>query len=165
MRRYTTLAAVLALLVVSAIPAGAGGNGNTQVEGLGEFDVAGVCQDAEGAGSDLAIILTGDLNGCLYGWVGPGGFNPSFTYKEVGTEVFVGCLADGTTCGTFDTTYLFTAKYADANFNGQEWGRCQHPIVKGSGTGDFSGITGRIDFKDDVVAGNADYRGHIKLAG
>jgi hypothetical protein len=25
-------------------------------------------------------------------------------------------------------------------------------------------VTGRVDFKDDVVTGEFDYRGHIKLA-
>jgi hypothetical protein len=42
-------------------------------------------------------------------------------------------------------------------------GRCEHPIVAGSGTGGFEGATGRIDFKDDVVAGEFLYRGHISL--
>ena len=78
---------------------------------------------------------------------------------ETGTETFVGCLADGTTCGTFSTTYRFEGKYAP---DGSEiFGRCQHPFV--SGTEDFAGITGRIDMKDDVVTSQLIVRGHYNL--
>ena len=42
-------------------------------------------------------------------------------------------------------------------------GRCQHPLVEGSGTGGFAGATGRLDFKDEVATGLYFYRGHIKL--
>ena len=42
-------------------------------------------------------------------------------------------------------------------------GVCQHPIIVGSGTGGFEGVTGRVDFKDDVVTGDYPYRGHISL--
>ncbi len=163
MRRFTMLAMVVAMLIVSASPAVA--NGNVQLEALGAPGDFTVCDDPEGAGSDFPILIEGDLDGCLYQFFGPGVWHPSNTYKETGTEVFVGCLADGVTCGTFTTTYLFTAKYADQEFNGQKWGRCQHPIIEGSGTGDFEGATGRLDFKDNVDAGNFDMRGHIKLAG
>jgi hypothetical protein len=43
------------------------------------------------------------------------------------------------------------------------FGRCQHPIVNGSGEGVFSGVTGRLDMKDDIEAGNYPYRGHLKF--
>ena len=66
----------------------------------------------------------------------------------------------GTTCGTFETTYTFTAKYVDDTFAEEIHGRCQHPIV--GGTGDFAGKKGVILFKDDVVNLKFDYRGHIK---
>ena len=42
-------------------------------------------------------------------------------------------------------------------------GRCQHPIIKGSGSGGFAGATGRVDFKDEVDTGEYFYRGHIAL--
>ena len=42
-------------------------------------------------------------------------------------------------------------------------GRCQHPIITGSGTGGFAGATGRLDFKDQVSTGRFFYRGHITL--
>ena len=80
-----------------------------------------------------------------------------------GTETFVG-LYNGAP-GTFKTTYLFTATYTDcANLVGEIVGRCQHPIVAGSGEGVFEGVTGRFDFKDDIESGNFPYRGHFRWA-
>ena len=65
--------------------------------------------------------------------------------------------------GTFRTTYQFTAKYEDcANLGGEIVGRCQHPIIASSGEGVFAGVTGRLDFKDDIEAGNFPYRGHLQ---
>ena len=64
--------------------------------------------------------------------------------------------------GTFTTTYRFEAKL---DRDGSEVrGRCQHPIVADSGTGGFTGATGRVDFKD--IIGDPItyvYRGHIRL--
>ena len=51
----------------------------------------------------------------------------------------------------------------DVSSGSEVHGRCQHPIVAGSGTGGFAGATGRADFKDDVVTGEFLYRGHISL--
>ena len=42
------------------------------------------------------------------------------------------------------------------------WGRCQHPITKNSGTGDFEGGTERLDFKDNVVDHTFPYRNHLR---
>jgi hypothetical protein len=36
--------------------------------------------------------------------------------------------------------------------------------VAGSGTGAFDGVRGRIDFKDDIEAGNFPYRGSLQFA-
>jgi hypothetical protein len=70
--------------------------------------------------------------------------------------------------GSFWTNYTFEAKYEGCAENGsyvgaEIKGRCQHPIVKGSGTGVFAGVTGRLDMKDDIEAGNYPYRGHFKF--
>jgi hypothetical protein len=133
------------------------GSGATQISGQAAFDADGACTEIP---SPFAMQITGDLVGCWYthGWDVVQD-TPSGVYAERGTERFIGCLADGTTCGTFDTTYKFTAKFAA---DGSEiHGRCQHPIT--FGTGDFAGITGRVDFKDDVEAGVFYYRGHIDL--
>ena len=88
-------------------------------------------------------------------------FNRSGTYQEKGTEIFVGCVNG--TCGTFETTYTFTAKYVDETFAEEIHGRCHHPIV--GGTEGLAGSTGVILFKDDVVNLKFDYRGHISLGG
>jgi hypothetical protein len=64
-----------------------------------------------------------------------------------------------TTCGTFSTTYTFTAKFVDDTFAEEIHGRCHHTIV--SGTDGFAGATGMINFKDDVEAAIFLYAGHI----
>jgi hypothetical protein len=42
------------------------------------------------------------------------------------------------------------------------FGRCQHPLVAGTGSGVFAGATGRLDFKDEVETGIFYYRGHVR---
>ena len=86
-----------------------------------------------------------------------------------GTEHFTGCVnSDGdAVCdpggpsGTFNTTFTFTAKF-DADGN-EVHGRCNHPIV--SGTGGFDGVTGVVNFTDDVttVPVSATYVGVVRL--
>jgi hypothetical protein len=150
--------------VALAAPTTATGAGTTQVSGIGAFNVD--CQPPVGTapanpGDYPPIDLDdGSLDGCWYTYVDSARINPSGTYVERGTEVFVGCL-DGTSCGTFETTYTFTAKYTDDTFAEEIHGRCHHPIV--GGTGDFAGATGVVLFKDDVVNLLYHYRGHIRL--
>jgi hypothetical protein len=152
----TTLAVVAFIGVVSAAPALAGGA--TQISGVGFLDEDDVC-DSASVGADFALVMTGDLEGCLYTFVQTAESSPSGTYRETGTELFV----DSEGAGTFETTYRFEGKYEDvANLAGEIFGRCQHPIVEGSGTGIFEGVTGRLDFKDEVEAGNFVYRGHLR---
>lgn len=135
--------------------------GATQISGIALFAQAGECTDPEGQGSDYALIMAGDLEGCLYGFIETARCSPAGTYDETGTETFVG-LYNGAP-GTFRTTYRFTAKFEDcANLAGEIFGRCQHPIIAGSGDGVFEGVTGRIDIKDDIEAGDFPYRGHIR---
>lgn len=122
--------------------------------------------DCGGQTSAFTMTMTGSLEGCWYthGWEVLKN-TPAGTYFERGTETFVGCLvADGVqlACGTIDTTYQFSAKYAPSGE--QLRGRCQHPFVAGSGTGGFKGATGRVDMRDDVANGVANFRGHITLA-
>jgi hypothetical protein len=161
LRAMTLMTLVVAsLLAVLASPASAG---TTQVSGGGVFNDD--CQPPVGSppadlGDYPPIDLSGSLDGCWYTHVSYSKLNPSGTYQEKGTEVFVGCL-NGSTCGTFETTYTFTAKYVDDTFAEEIHGRCHHPIVRG--TGDFAGAKGLILFKDDVVNLVFDYRGHISL--
>ena len=150
---------VLGMLAALAMPANAG---TTQVSGIGVFDNA--CQPPVGnppadPGDYAPINLSGSLVGCWYTYVSESKFNRSGTYQERGTEIFVGCWNG--TCGSFETTYTFTAKYTDDTFAEEIHGRCHHPIV--NGTGDFAGATGVINFKDDVVNLKFDYKGHISL--
>ena len=158
----TTLAAVALIGVVSTAPSPALAEGATQISGIGFFPVPGECDDPpEGVVSDYAVVMTGDLEGCLYTDIKTAESSPSGTYRETGTEFFVGSYLGES--GTFETTYRFEAKYEDATTQtGEIFGRCQHPIVEGSGTGIFEGVTGRIDMKDDVEAGNFPYRGHLR---
>ena len=133
--------------------------GATQISGIGSFAGTGECTDEQ---ATFALRMTGDLEGCLYTYVENSECSPSGTYREQGRELFVGTY-NGVP-GTFRTTYKFEAKYQDcANLIGEKVGRCQHPIVAGSGTGVFAGVTGRLDFKDDVVVGNFPYTGHLRF--
>jgi len=151
--------------------------GVTQISGESVYD-DGTCPnlDPEGQYSeysdfDYALSLTkGNLRGCWYTVIEDVKYSPNedaepFVYQERGREVFIGELWDGDEMvgeGTFETTFKFTAKYADALFNEEIHGRCQHPLVNGTGTGVFENATGQVDFKDDVETGIFYYRGHIK---
>src|SRR5215211_2024764 len=130
----TTLAAVALIGVVWTAPSPALAGGATQISGDARFAEVGECVDPDAESS------------------------PSGTYRETGTETFV--ASDGVS--TFKTTYRFEAKYEDVdNLLGEQFGRCQHPIVEGSGRGDYEGVSGRLDFKDDVETGTFLYRGHL----
>jgi hypothetical protein len=166
MKRRLTILALTALVValnsvVLTVPSPALAGGATQISGIGFFAEPDECADPEGAGADFANTMEGDLVGCLYVFVETAESSPSGTYRETGTEIFVGWYNGET--GTFRTTYRFEAKYEDVeNLVGETFGRCQHPIVAGSGTDVFDGVTGRLDFKDDIEAGNFPYGGHLR---
>jgi hypothetical protein len=137
----------------------------TQLLGIGYFDATDAC-NSSGQGAAYAINMTGDIEGCLYTYVDDFECSPSGTYREVGREYFVGTYKGKS--GTFWTNYRFEAKYEGCDENGsyvgaEIKGRCQHPIAKGSGTGVFESVTGRIAFKDDIEAGNYPYRGHLNF--
>ena len=131
-----------------------------QVSGSGEFNTA--CAPPAGAvpaltGNYPPIEMAGSLDGCWYTYVSDAKTNPSGTYQETGTELFVGCL-NGTTCGEFTTTYRFTGKFTATG--AEIHGRCQHPVT--GTTGDFAGMSGVILFKDDPANQKFYYRGNIK---
>jgi hypothetical protein len=162
-RRGTVLVAATLLALILAAPAALAG-GATQISGVGLFDDRGDCDDPEGEDADFAVIMTGDLEGCLYTFVDTAESSPSGTYLETGRELFVASEGAGTEeQSQFTTTYRFEAKYEDVTDPATEiFGRCQHPIVEGSGTGIYEGVTGILFFKDDVEAGNFPYRGHLR---
>ena len=157
----TALAAVALIGVASTAPSPALAEEATQISGIAFFADTGECVDPEGVGANFALIMTGDLEGCLYTFVETAESSPSGTYRETGTEFFVGSYLGES--GTFETTYRFEAKYEDVTDPATEiFGRCQHPIVEGSGTGMYQGVSGQLFFKDDVEAGNFLYRGHLR---
>ena len=138
--------------------------GATQISGVGFYAATGECNSPLGQGAAFAIKMTGDLEGCIYTFIDDFECSPSGTYREEGRELFIGTYNGET--GTFWTGYKFEGKYEGCPKDGDPlgaeiFGRCQHPIVKGSGTGVFEGVTGRLDFKDDIEAGNFPYRGHL----
>jgi len=150
------------LLVALSAPASAATN---QISGVAVFDTEGVCLPAPAGYEDFTQVMTGSLAGCWYTNIETQKDNgaPSGVYIESGKEIFVGTLNGGPK-GTFTTTYQFESKWdPDVSTGSEVHGRCQHPIVAGSGTGGFEGATGRVDFKDQVTTGEFFYRGHIEL--
>ena len=155
---HALLGLLLAVVsLVAAAPARAAGN--TQISGVGMFVSTAECS-ADSPNVYPPIKMAGGLVGCWYtDYVEVVLTSPSGAYQERGTETFIGCLSDGTTCGTFSTTYTFTARYAP---DGSEiHGHCEHKLM--NGTGDFAGITGQVNFKDNVQTGEFLYKGHFKL--
>jgi hypothetical protein len=156
---------VVGLMTALATPASATTN---QISGVGVYDTTDECPGPPAgyeAFVDAILVLTGSLDGCMYTDIVTTKDNgtPSGVYQERGEEVFVGTL-NGEPEGSFATTYKFSSKWdPDVSTGHEVHGRCEHPIVAGSGTGGFAGATGRLDFKDDVVTGEFIYRGHITL--
>jgi hypothetical protein len=167
MRRTILLMATMALTLLVASGVALAG-GATQISGVASYADPGECVDREGAGATyVPLDMTGDLEagglqGCLYTFVDTMDSSTSGTYRETGTEIFVAKRADGTVAGTFATTYRFEGKYTVADPATEIFGRCQHPIVEGSGTGIYEGVSGTLLFKDDIEAGNFPYRGHLQ---
>lgn len=104
-RRRSAILILLALVgsVSSAGPVVAA-NGTTIVRGV--QSAYGTCRDVEGV---LGYQMTGSLEGCwvIDTFVSATDPNRS-TFRATGTEHFEGCL--GSVCGTFQTTYSYTAK-------------------------------------------------------
>lgn len=137
-------------------------NGNTQFSGVGYFADISDC-DYGSVDAAFALNLEGDLEGCLFVFVEYSECSPSGTYRQSGTEHFVGTYKGES--GSFKTNYRFEGKFEgckDGSFLGAEiFGRCQHPIVEGSGEGVFENMKGRLNFKDDIETGALPYKGHF----
>jgi hypothetical protein len=171
MQKQSARLAVLFIVVVGLIVALAapGSAATNQLSGVAVFDTTGVCPEPPTGYEDFTdlppLVMTGSLEGCWYTKILTTKDNgaPSGIYQERGEEVFVGSLNGGPE-GTFAATFKFTSKWdPDVSTGSEVHGRCQHPIVAGSGTGRFAGATGRVDFKDEVTTGEFLYRGHISL--
>jgi len=161
-RTVRRLACVVVLLAgtLVAVPAQAA----DQLSGPAYFDPAPTaeCPLPAAPYDDYdVLVLEGSLQGCWYTDVQAVRTTPSGVYLESGEELFVGRL-DGGEPGSFTTVYKFEAKYAPSG--AELKGRCQHPLVAGSGTGGFAGATGRVDFKD-IIGDPVTYvyRGHIRV--
>ena len=149
--RFPAVSVLTLSLLVVAMPVS--GAGTTQIGGVGVF--AAECNSES---SLYTIVMSGSLVGCWYTDSLVSTITPSGVYQEWGNEHFVGCV--NTQCGTFHTSYKFTAKLDTTTF-AEIRGRCEHKIVDGGGSGDFAGATGRVDIKDDVANAVFNYRGHI----
>lgn len=155
--------AVAAGVLIGAVGFGGatGAAGATQVSG--SID-GGPCDSppAGFSGYDYSFPVAGDLDGCIYGVITTARYHEgSGTYQEVADEVFVGTYGD--LAGSFEMIERYTAKDGADNVTGLYFARCKHPIKAGTGTGDFVGVTGRLDFKDDTDAGTAAYKGHLRF--
>ena len=158
---------VAGLSVALSPPASAA---TSQISGGAFYDTTGTECGAPPSGyedftSYPPLVMSGDLDGCWYTKVEAVKDNgaPSGVYLESGQELFVGSL-NGGPVGRFTTTYKFESKWdPDVSTGSEVRGRCQHPIVRGSGAAGFAGATGRLDFKDVVADGSFVYRGHISI--
>jgi len=162
-RRIASVLLTIGWLAVLVQPASAG---PVLVKGAQSYAPEGdPCFDP---GALFSLTMEGGLVGCWWVDTGSDVVHPSGTAITRGTEHFTGCLdlgldgdCTGDPWGTFWTTFTFTAKFAA---DGSELhGRCNHPIV--SGSEDFEGASGVIEFKDDVTTGIAYYTGIVKLGG
>lgn len=137
--------------------------GETLISALGVYAAEGECT-AETA--DYVVSITGDITGCLYTYVDAYDCSPGGTYREEGREHFVGIYKGKQ--GSFWTNYKFESKFEHcspdgAPLGGEIKGRCQHPIVVGSGDGVFKAVTGRLDMQDNVDVGSFLIRGHLRF--
>ena len=166
LRRFG-LAAALTLTAAAAPSIPAGAATTTPDSGIMEFDEGETCAPPPVGYEtfiDYTVVVSGDLDGCLYADIGPGWDlgPPSGLYVEVGREVFVGSIRGGLE-GTFSTVYTWTSKWdPDVETGTEVWGRCRHLIVGGSGTGglgDVMGFLARTDTAPDASKGS--YRGVV----
>jgi hypothetical protein len=146
---------------LSATPASAA---SVQVSGVQTPVSSGPCFDPGVA----SFTMQGSLIGCWYFDTFNAKGQPSGTFQATGTEHFVGCLdldgdqacTGGDRQGTLYFSFQFTGKLDPPVTGAEIRGRCQHPII--AGTGDFAGASGVITFKDDVTNGTSLYRGPVK---
>lgn len=155
----TVAIATAASVVWVASPASAS---VSQVSGSADASISCTGEGFDGDNWDYAIPMTGDLTGCIYGVITSFKDLPqSGIYTEIADETFVGNY--GSRHGTFDLVENFIIKF-DKDGN-PVWARCHHPIVRNTGTGDFAGVTGRLDFSDDFSGPVpvTTYKGHLKF--
>jgi hypothetical protein len=147
--RHLVTSAVATVIMASANAAMASGDRTIVISGNSTVSDCGV------TGSDFAVLLTGDLEGCLSFFVQ--GFtckelNGFDRYTERGREVFVGTLRGKR--GRFATDYVVDGAYAQGfcqsfDFTLQLNGSCIHKIDGRSGV--FADAEGVIKFFDVIT--------------
>jgi len=151
--RVPIASALVAMLLAAgstAIASASNGSGNgVYVSGNSTFSDCGL------EGSDLALTMTGDLEGCLSVFVD--GFSCKELgdfdlYSERGREVFVGTLHGKQ--GRFRTTYTAEGAYAKGfcqsfDFSLQVSGGCSHRVHGRSGV--FREAEGLLTFLDVIT--------------
>jgi hypothetical protein len=180
-RGATVIAAgvVSTLLMASGNAASAAEDRSYAISGNSTFSNCGI------DGSDVALLMTGDLQGCLsifvqgYTCRERNGFDH---YTERGREVYVGAWRGKR--GRFATTYTINAAYASGfcqsfDFSLQLSGSCAHKIDGRSGVfADAKGAFTMFDVVTNVTgdpvtgafapgsgANNFVYSGHIRTGG
>ena len=175
--RVVTASVLASMMLASGSAASASGDSTTFVSGNITYS------DCGRVGSDLALLMTGDLEGCLSIYVEGSSckeLDDYDLYLERGREVFVGKLRGKQ--GRFGTTYLIDAAMAKGfcqsfDFSLEVGGSGNH-IVQGR-SGVFEGAKGEfkcLDVNTNVMgdpvtgeftagtgANNFLYYGHIQL--
>jgi hypothetical protein len=154
-RVLAALVGAMFLLSVVAVSGAAAGGGATVASGIQL--AAGTCENG-------GYEMTGSLTGCWWIDAFESRTDPArHNFRATGTEHFTGCL--GEVCGTFTTTYSFSAKMAGpwGTSTTEIHGRCHHPIT--GGTDGFAGASGELTFHDvvDVSPPYYPYTGSIRL--
>lgn len=159
--RIISAAVVMGLMLSIGFVVPARAEGAVQISGIFEWAGDGECVDYP---ADFALKFTdGPLKGCMYVTVETDVWHPSGTYMETGTDFFD--ITDSPFgAGTFSSTYRFQGMYTTFEdiYSPEIHGGCRHPIIAGSGTGAFAGVTGHFAMRDDIAAGNMPISGHLK---
>lgn len=152
--RIASASVIAVVVLASGSAALADGNRATFVSGNSTYSDCGV------EGSDLALAMTGDLEGCWSVFVE--GFKckelEDFDlYLENGREVFVGTLRGKQ--GRFATSYTLEAAMAKGfcqsfDFTLEVAGGCSHKVYGRSGV--FEGARGLITFLDVITGVTGD---------
>jgi hypothetical protein len=176
MRKLTvvaTLVAVLALVAASSATASTirvtGVQSPPDTTAGQPGDLCRAVDPLTGLPPVVSNTMAGSLIGCWYtDTFEQVKSSPNGEILAIGTEHFVGCIDVNRDkrCSHRDPQGILAIIYAfEGQFdkNGKEIrGGCQHPIL--SGTGDFKGARGRLNFTDNVANGTSDYLGRITLA-
>ncbi len=158
-RLATLVSLVFAMTLGAATPVSAG-DGEMEIEVSGSLDWSAPCTAMK---TDYAFGLTGDITGCVYGNILSEEYNEETgEYQSRDHEYWHVSVAG--LSGTWESNESFYALF-DPDTGAQISGGCEHPIIEGSGTGDFESVDGEIRFVDDVVNGTADYFGVVKIGG